>query len=145
MNDPVTITLARTYDAPAALIFDCWLKPEHLIHWYSAGSGWTTPHAHTDPKAGGRFNIGFRGPDGKGFDFTGTYDEITPPTPGKSGRIKFTIDDGRPVWVEMLEKDGKTHLTLVLTLEGAHSEEQLRHGWGAMLDNLALHLERKAA
>jgi uncharacterized protein YndB with AHSA1/START domain len=141
-----TTTLTRTYDAPASLVFDCCLKPEHLIHWYNAGDGWTTPSAQTDPRPGGRFNIRFQGPDPKmGFDFTGTYDEIVPPAPGKSGRIKYTIDDGRPVWMEMLEKDGKTYLTLVLTLEGTHSEEQQRHGWGEMLKNLDTYLKRNAA
>ena len=141
-----TTILTRAYDAPAALVFECWLKPEHLLHWFGAGDGWTTPHATTDPRAGGRFNIGFAGPDGKtGFDFTGTYDEITPPAPGQNGRLAFTIDDGRPVSVEFSERGGKTHITLTLTLESTHSEEQQRHGWGAMLDNLNLHLERKAA
>jgi hypothetical protein len=30
-------------------------------------------------------------------------------------------------------------------LEGTHSEEQQRHGWGEMLNNLNTYLERKAA
>jgi uncharacterized protein YndB with AHSA1/START domain len=146
MTDTKTTTLTRIYDAPASLVFDCCLKPEHLVHWYNAGDGWTTPSAVTDPKPGGRFNIRFQSPDPKiGFDFTGTYDEIVPPAPGKSGRIKYTIDDGRPVWMEFLEKDGKTYLTLILTLENIHSEEQQRHGWGAMLENLNIYLERTAA
>jgi uncharacterized protein YndB with AHSA1/START domain len=94
-----TTILTRLSDAPRELVFECWLKPEHLLHWYSAGGGWTTPYAETDPKTGGRFKIGFAAPDGKGsFDFTGTY-----------------------------------------------SEEQQRHGWGAMLENLNTYLERKAA
>lgn len=146
MTDPKTITLTRLFDAPRALVFECWLKPEHLLHWYSAGGGWTTPHAKTDPKPGGKFDIGFAGPDGKtGFDFTGVYDDVTPPSPGKNGRIAFTIDDGRPVTVDFAEKDGKTVITLVLTLENTHPEEQQRHGWTAMLDNLNAYIERKAA
>ena len=151
MADYKTITITRLYDAPPALVFECWLKPEHLLHWYSAGGGWTTPHARTDPKKGGRFDIGFAGPvgpDGKNqgaFDFTGTYDEIIPPAPGKNGRIAFTIDDGRPVIVDFADQGGKTILTLVLALEGTHSEEQQQHGWTAMVENLATYLERKAA
>jgi hypothetical protein len=98
MTDAKTIVITRLFDAPRALVFECWLKPEHLLHWYSAGDGWTTPHARTDPRTGGRFNIGF----------------------------------------------GKTLITLTLTLETTHSEEQQRHGWSAMLENLNLYLERKA-
>ena len=40
---------------------------------------------------------------------------------------------------------GKTLVTLTLTLESTHSEEQQRQGWGAMLVNLETYLERKAA
>lgn len=146
MTDARTITITRLFDAPPSLVFECWTKPEHLLHWYSAGDGWTTPHARTESRKGGRFNIGFAGPDGKtGFDFTGTYDEVTPPSSGKNGRIAFTIDDGRPVTVEFADQGGKTFLTLVLTLENTHSEEQQRHGWGAMLTNLNTYLERNAA
>ncbi len=47
--------------------------------------------------------------------------------------------------MEFLEKDGKTYVTLILTLENTHSEEQQRHGWGVMMDNLNTYLERKAA
>jgi uncharacterized protein YndB with AHSA1/START domain len=141
MADAKTITIIRLFDAPRALVFECWLKPEHLLHWYSAGGGWTTPHARTDARKGGRFNIGFAGPDGKtGFDFTGTYDEVKAPE-----RLVFTIDDGRPVTVDFADQDGKTLVTLTLTLETTHSEEQQRHGWSAMLDNLNTYLERKAA
>ena len=39
--------------------------------------------------------------------------------------------------------DART-ITLILTLKTPHSEEQQRHGWSAMLENLNLYLERKA-
>jgi uncharacterized protein YndB with AHSA1/START domain len=136
-----TIVITRLFDAPRALVFECWLKPEHLTHWYSAGGGWTTPYAETDPRNGGRFKIGFAAPEGKGgFDFTGAYDEVKAPE-----RIVFTIDDGRPVTVDFADQGGKTLVTLTLTLETTHSEDQQRHGWSAMLENLGLYLERKAA
>jgi uncharacterized protein YndB with AHSA1/START domain len=145
-SDAKTILITRRFDAPSALVFECWLKPEHLIHWYNAGDGWTTPYAETDPRQGGRFKIGFAGPDGKvAFNFTGTYDEVTPPESGKTGRIRFAIDDGRPVTVEFSEQDGRTLVSLTLTLETTHSEEQQRHGWSVMLENLGLHLERNVA
>jgi uncharacterized protein YndB with AHSA1/START domain len=145
MTDARQITITRSFDAPTSLVFECWTRPEHLLHWYSASGGWTTPHARTDPRPGGKFNIGFAGPDGNGFDFTGVYDEVTPPAPGKNGRIVFTIDDGRPVTVDFAEVGGKTIITLLLTLENTYSEEQQRHGWTAMVDNLNLYLERNAA
>jgi uncharacterized protein YndB with AHSA1/START domain len=146
MPDARTILITRLFDAPAALVFECWLKPEHLIHWYSAGGGWTTPYAESDGRTNGRFKIGFAPPDGKGgFDFTGVYNEVTPPAPGRAGRIVFTIDDGRPVTVDFADQGGKTLVSLTLTLEGTHSEEQQRHGWTAMIENLGTYLERTQA
>ena len=59
------ITITRLFEAPRALVFECWLKPAHLVQWYSAGDGWTTPYAESDGRTGGRFKIGFAGPDGK--------------------------------------------------------------------------------
>jgi uncharacterized protein YndB with AHSA1/START domain len=110
------------------------------VHWYSAGDGWSTPYAESDGRTGGRFKIGFAGPDGKvAFDFTGTYDEVTAPE-----RIAFTADDGRPMRVEFSDQGGKTLVTLTLTLETTHSEEQQRHGWTAMLANLETYLEGKS-
>jgi uncharacterized protein YndB with AHSA1/START domain len=136
-----TILVTRLFDAPRELVFECWLKPEHLIHWYSAGDGWTTPYAESDGRTGGRFKVGFAAPDGKiSFDFTGTYDEVTPPSV-----IAFTADDGRPMRVVFSEQGGKTMVELTLTLEPTHSEEQQRHGWTAMINNLGAYLERKAA
>jgi uncharacterized protein YndB with AHSA1/START domain len=136
-----TTILTHLFNAPRELVFECWLKPEHLLHWYSAGGGWTTPYAESDPKTGGRFKIGFAAPDGKGsFDFTGTYTQVKAPE-----RIVILIDDGRPVTVDFTQQGGKTLVTLTLTLETTHSEEQQRHGWGAMLENLNTYLERKAA
>ena len=65
MTDAKQITITRSFDAPASLVFECWTRPEHLLHWYSAGGGWTTPHAKSDGRAGGRFDIGFADPEGK--------------------------------------------------------------------------------
>jgi len=136
-----TILITRLFDALRELVFECWLKPEHLIHWYSAGDGWTTPYAESDGRTGGRFKIGFAGPDGKvAFDFTGTYDDVTP-----YDLIAFTSDDDRPMRVEFSDQGGKTLVTFTLTLEPTHSEEQQRHGWTAMIENLGKYLERTEA
>ncbi len=127
-----TTLLTRLLDAPRELVFDCCLKAEHLVHWHSAGGGWTTPYATSDGRTGGRFKIGYAAPDGKvAFDFTGIYTEVTP-----HSRIVFQIDDGRPCTLDFADQDGKTLVTLTLALEGTHSEEQQRHGWGEILKSL---------
>jgi uncharacterized protein YndB with AHSA1/START domain len=130
------IVLTHIYDAPRDEVFRAWIEPKHIVHWFYASEGWTTPFAETDIRPGGAFRIGFASPDGKNdFVFEGAYDEITPPE-----RLVFTIGDGRPIVVAFTEENGKTKLSLELALESTHSEEQQRQGWGAMLDHLAEYL-----
>lgn len=131
-----TITITHHYQAPRALVFDACINPKHLLHWHNAGDGWTTPFAETDPRAGGKFRIGFKSPDGANdFDFDGVYQEVTAPD-----RIVYTIADGRPVTLTFTEEAGKTRLDLTLTLENVYSEEQQRGGWSTMLKNLETYL-----
>ena len=131
-----TTILTRLFDAPRELVFECWLKPEHLLHWYSAGGGWTTPYAETDPRTGGRFKVGFAAPDGKGsFDFTGTYSEVKPPE-----RIVIMIDDGRPVTVDFTEQNGKTLVTLTLTLETTHQRRTATPRLGCDAGEPSIHI-----
>jgi uncharacterized protein YndB with AHSA1/START domain len=140
MSQVKQIVIKRSFAAPRELVIRCWIEPEHLLHWFRASPDWTTPHAKTDPRGGGIFNIGFGSPDGKNdFDFTGHYEIIEPPS-----RLVLKIGDGRAVTILFSENNGKTDLTLTLDLEPIHSEEQQREGWSAMLGNLDLHLERNA-
>jgi len=133
---PKTILISRTVSAPIERVFQAFLDPADLLHWHHATDGWTTPHAVTDPVAGGAFNIGFRSPDGsQGFEFGGTYDEIDPPK-----RIVYTIGDGRKVWIDFKPVGDKTQVDLTLTLEDVHGETQQRDGWTGMLENLDRYL-----
>ena len=133
-----TITIQRSFDAPASLVYAAWTDAKHIVHWYYASEGWTTPFAESDPREGGTFRIGFASPDGKNdFTFEGVYNELVP-----NKRIVFTIGDGRPVTIDLEERNGKTLLTLVLALEDVHSAEQQREGWTAMLIHLGEYLAR---
>jgi uncharacterized protein YndB with AHSA1/START domain len=130
-----TILIERTFDAPRDLVFRAWIEPKHLMKWFYASDGWTTPHAEIEPRKGGRFNIGFRSPEGQGFDLTGSYSDFV-----EDERLVMLLDDGRPVTIEFDDKGAKTHIRMTLTLEGTHSEEQQREGWTAMLIHLGEHL-----
>lgn len=133
-----TTTIVRLIDAPRARVYQAWLTPEDLMQWHFASEGWTTPSAKVDAHVGGKFNIRFQSPDPQvGFDFEGSFDELV-----ESERIVYTIGDGRKVWVEFADEDGKTKVTLTLTLETQHTEEQQREGWGAMVDHLGKYLSK---
>src|SRR5687767_7650980 len=107
-----TFVIERTFDAPRALVFDCFIKPEHLVNWHHAGEGWTTPFADTDPRPGGKLRIGYGSPDGKeDFTLEGTYREVRAPE-----RIVYAIDD-RPITVTFVDVAGKTKVTVEVTME----------------------------
>lgn len=135
-GDARTIVITHRYSAQRALVFEACINSKHLLHWHYAAEGWTTPFAETDPRAGGKFRIGFKSPDGKNdFTFEGTYHEVTAPE-----RIVYSIADGRPVTLTFTEEADKTRLDLNLTLENVYSEAQQREGWSAMLKNLDTYL-----
>lgn len=132
-----TIVIERDIEAPRALVFDAWSDPKHIVYWYFASEGWTTPFADVDLRVGGEFRIGFSDPDGKyDFVFSGTYTEVTPPS-----RIAYAIADGRAVTLDLTEvTKNRTHIRLEFAAEGTNSIEQQREGWGTQVTHLAEYL-----
>lgn len=131
------IRLENNVPAPAERVFDAFVTPEDLMRWHRASDDWTTPHAETDPRVGGRFNIGFGDPAGEhSFDFTGEYTEVDRPN-----RLAYTIDDGRKSTVDFTDAgDGTTNVVWQFEPEGTFPEEFQRDGWNAQLDNLVKYL-----
>lgn len=136
-SKPATIVIERDIAAPRALVFEAWTDPRHIVHWYYASEGWTTPFADVDLRVGGQFRIGFSDPDGKyDFVFWGTYTEVMPPS-----RIAYTMGDGRAVTLDLTEvAKNRTHVRLEFAAEGTHSIEQQRKGWGAQVTHLVEYL-----
>jgi uncharacterized protein YndB with AHSA1/START domain len=132
-----TITINRVIDAPRSLVFEAMIDPKHLVHWFHASDDWSTPYAKTDPKKGGKFDIGFAGPDGKlAFAFEGEFTEVTPPS-----KLTYVIGDGRPVIITLGEAGkNKTNLEVILALENTNPEAQQREGWTEMFINLGKYL-----
>jgi uncharacterized protein YndB with AHSA1/START domain len=127
-----TITIERLIDAPRERVFKAFIDPEQVMQWHYATEGWSTPYAKIDARAGGKFDIGFKSPDGANdFAFEGTYTEVKEPE-----RIAYTIGDGRPVTVDFIDEGGKTKVVLVLALENMNSAEQQREGWTEMIVHL---------
>lgn len=132
-NKDKTILIERVIDAPIDLVFNVYADAKHIIHWNRASKGWTTPFAESDPVAGGKFRVGYGSPDGKNdFVFEGIYDVVKKPN-----ILTYHIGDGRPVTIHFSEvEEGKTKVSLELTLETMYSEGEQREGWSAILINL---------
>lgn len=78
------LVLTRDLNAPRAILWDCWTKPEHLVHWFVP-----KPHKVTactlDPRPGGACNTNFD-VDGTVMENNGVYLEVIP-----MEKLVFTI------------------------------------------------------
>ena len=75
--DPTTdLQLERVLDAPRALVWECWTRPEHVRHFFVP-----RPHAVTaceiDLRVGGRFDTTFR-VEGQEMVNRGVFLEVVP-------------------------------------------------------------------
>ena len=135
-----TIRLERTFDAPPALIFEAWTRPEHVSNWWDP-EGEPLTACEIDLRVGGGLRFVTRGrPD---MPFVGTYREIAPPERlvfealGATGRVLFE------------DIAGKTHMTVEIECRSAeHLEQYLKMGvdtgTSQTLDNLVAYIRRRA-
>jgi uncharacterized protein YndB with AHSA1/START domain len=130
------LRLTRIFDAPRALVFEAWSKPEHLKHWF-APNGFTVPACEMDFRVGGAYRLCMRG-FGKDHWVHGVYREIVVPE--------------RIVWTGILESDGNETVTTItfaddggktrLSVHQTYSIETdstrgARLGWTETLEHLA--------
>jgi uncharacterized protein YndB with AHSA1/START domain len=55
--------VTRVYDAPASLVWAAWTEADHIRNWFGP-SGFTSPSASVDLRAGGAFSVDMEGPNG---------------------------------------------------------------------------------
>jgi uncharacterized protein YndB with AHSA1/START domain len=144
VNQGHTLTLERTYAAPAQRVFDAFTSEEVMRRWWHAGSDWETPEARVDLRVGGEVRVVMRNPhEDVRYGGGGEYTEVDPPS-----RLAFTWEwDDDPehapqlIEIDFEERDGAT--TVRFTHSGLWSEEAVTShegGWGNAFDNLAREL-----
>lgn len=108
------LLIQRTFDAPAALMFDLWTDPTHFKNWMGPGDH-ECRHSEMDLRIGGAYRGMIYSPTHGESWFGGVYREIERPT-----RLVFTFkwDTGPSVAMETLvtitfreEADGRTTMT----------------------------------
>ena len=73
------IRVARTFEAPAKLVWDCHTKPELLRRWMLGPPGWSMPVCEIDLRVGGAYRYRWRNDeDGTEFGSTGVHKEVVP-------------------------------------------------------------------
>ena len=131
------IIVQTKIQAPIAIIWDLWTKPEHIIQWNAASEDWHTPYAENDLKVGGKFKSTMASKDGTmSFDFVGTYDVIL-----DKKLIAYTIEDGRSVMIVFDELEDGFEVREYFEPESVHPEELQYQGWLSILENFKQYVE----
>jgi uncharacterized protein YndB with AHSA1/START domain len=109
--DKPTIITRRVLDAPRALVFDAFTKPEHLKRWLGPRVfAWVT--CDIDLRVGGGYRWVQRAPDGQEFSFRGEYKEIVRPEKLVSTFVFETFAEDEALETLTLEEnDGQTIAT----------------------------------
>jgi uncharacterized protein YndB with AHSA1/START domain len=143
-----TLTIERTFRAPAQRVFDAFTSPEVMRRWWHAERDWKTSEAEVDLRVGGEIRVVMGDPKADAdYGGGGRYTEIDPPR-----RLAFTWiwDDDEAATLMLIEidfedRDGVTFVRF--THSGLWDEEAVRShrgGWNGAFDNLddALAAER---
>jgi uncharacterized protein YndB with AHSA1/START domain len=145
MSERQTLTMERTFDAPADRVFEAFTSEEVMRRWFHAGPDWETPEARVDLRVGGEVRVVMRNPHEKvNYGGTGRYTEIDPPH-----RLAFTWiwDDDRDqaeqlIEIDLTEADGRTTMRFVhRDLWDEESVASHEDGWNKAFDNLSAELE----
>jgi len=130
------ISVATTVSAPIEHVWRAYTTPEDITQWNAASDDWHTTAATVDFRVGGVFSSRMEAKDGSmGFDFAGTYTTIV-----EHELIEYAFGD-RTVRVEFAESGDGVRVRVTFDSEPAHSVEEQREGWQAILDNFARHVE----
>jgi uncharacterized protein YndB with AHSA1/START domain len=127
------IIISRVLNAPAALVWEVWTKPEHVINWWGP-NGFTTTSQSMDLRPGGVWRFMMHGPDGTDYPNKIVFLEIVPPEKlvykhsddGETTSINFHVS------VTLENMGSKTRLTMRSVFESAAELERLNREYGAI-------------
>jgi uncharacterized protein YndB with AHSA1/START domain len=138
MTDGKTLHIERTFQAPAARVFDAWTSEEVMRRWWHAEHDWETTEAEVDLRVGGTVRVVMRDPHKNAeYGGSGRYTEIEPPK-----RLAFTWlwdDDTRRTLIEIDFEEAAGVTTVRFTHSNLWNEEMVRShegGWSRCFDNL---------
>ena len=127
------IVISRVMNAPRELVFDMWLKHEHLANWFGP-EGFTITTHEIDVRTGGLWHFTMHGPDGVDYGNHIVYTEVTRPEriayrqsgEGSTAAIRFETV------ATFIDMGGKTELVLKSTFPSAAKRDVVVENYGAI-------------
>jgi uncharacterized protein YndB with AHSA1/START domain len=120
------LVMARMFDAPRALVFDAFTKPDLVKRWLLGPPGWSMPVCEIDLKVGGRYRYVWRNNErGKDMGVGGAYREIVAPERIVHDEL-FDEDwtGGQTIVTTMFsEENGKTTVTMTVRYASSAARE----------------------
>ena len=143
IDERLSLTLTRIYDASPEEVWRAWTDPEALMQWFGPDAGKVSA-AELDVRAGGRYHVAFSTLDGTQHDVSGVYREVQ-----RGRKLVFTW-----AWKSTPERESLVSLTFRPMGDGTElivrhehffdAEARDRHegGWAGSLDKLERFLNR---
>src|ERR1700722_12907351 len=151
-RQPAPLQVSRVFSAPPETVFKAWSSAEHVKRWFCP-SGYSVPDATVEMRAGGRFEVCIRSPEGMEHWTKGTFTEV--PAPERLTIDHHVIDPcgGGPLFsavtqVKLSPVHGGTLMEVVQTYtvaDPAQAEPMLKgapEGWRQTLDKLEAEIAR---
>ncbi len=130
------ITVETNVRAPIESVWKAYTTPADIVQWNAASDDWHTTNAQVDLRPGGAFSSRMEAKDGSvGFEFAGTYTEVIP-----QRLIEYSFG-GRTARVEFAQHSEAVNVKVSFDAESAHTTEEQKSGWQAILDNFARYVE----
>jgi uncharacterized protein YndB with AHSA1/START domain len=147
-SGPTDLTIVRTFDAPAELVFSMWSDPTHFATWIGP-EGFTCPVAELDFRVGGAYRAMIVSNEAGENWFGGVYREIV-----RHSGLTFTFawdNTGLSARVETLititfeERDGRTTQTFRQSpFLDEDRRESHREGWASAFEKLSAYVAARA-
>lgn len=141
------LTIARTFNAPAAVVFEIWSTREHVSKWWAPKS-FENGGVEWDFRVGGAYRVGITS-EKYGLNWMGGhFVEIVP-----NQRIVFTfaweandsIGNETLITVTFEERDGQTLQTFHQTpFRNADTRDSHVEGWSGVIEREQSYAERVA-
>ena len=131
------LTITRSFNAPAALVFKAWTQPEHLVRWLGP-VGFAAREVEVDFREGGRWRACINSVEHGDNWMGGEYREISPPD-----RLVLTF-----AWestgfetlmtIDLEERADRTVMTFhQAPFVSVESRDSHNEGWSSSFDRLA--------
>lgn len=148
------VVVTRTFDAPAALVWDAHTKPELIKRWLLGPPGWSMPYCTVDLRVGGKYRYVWKSDEnGAEFGSFGEHLEIEPhakivTTERMDGLDGQPIDHANPVeagdpsvnTLTLAESGGRTTLTIAMVFPSKEIRDMAVQS--GMSDGMAMGYDR---